>query len=225
VSPAFVSPDLVSPRLAPVAAIAGERHLRALGARFEVRLGWRMPVDFGDVAAEARAGREGVALGDRSDLGKLEVHGDADDPETWAAGRWCRVTPRRRLVVTAPERTAAVRDALEAAASRSRGLVSVVDMTAGLAAIAVVGPLARELLARLTALDLRPDRTPVGAVRPGAIARVPAMLLRESEERYLVLAGTSHGEHLWRAASDAGAPLGAAHAGLDALALLEDAGA
>jgi sarcosine oxidase subunit gamma len=231
VSLAFLSPDPVG---GPPAAIPGERHLSEQGARFAVRDGWRVPVDFGDPEAEERAGREGVVLGDRSDLGVLEVQAEAQElaavaaeaggalPALGTAARregawWCPLDPGRLIAIVPPAITVALRTALEAATARSEGLSTVVDLTAGTVGLAVVGPGARELLSRLTAIDLRPERTPVGGFRPGSVARVPGMVLREGPERYLVLAGASHGEHLWRAASDAGAPLGAVHAGALAL--------
>lgn len=233
-SVAFLSP---TPEGGTPAAIPGERHLRERGARFAVREGWRVPMDFGDPEAEVRAGREGVVLGDRSDLGVLEVQADAgglgevvvvaggDLPALGTAARgdgawWCPVSPERLLVLAPPGHTRSLRTALEEAAAGARGLATVVDLTAGTVGIAVIGPGARELLARLTALDLRPDRAPVGGFRPGAVARVPAMVLREGPRHYLVLAGASHGEHLWRAASDAGEGLGAVLAGALALARL-----
>ena len=52
-------------------------------------------------------------------------------------------------------------------------------MTCGLAALALVGPQARELLARFCAIDVRPALAPVGGFRPGSVARTPGYLLRE----------------------------------------------
>ena len=42
---------------------------------------------------------------------------------------------------------------------------------------AFIGPSAREVFARFCALDLRSAVTPVGAVRPGSIARQPGIVL------------------------------------------------
>ena len=72
----------------------------------------------------------------------------------------------------------------------------------------VLGPLAREALARLTALDLRPAVCPPGSFRPGSVARVPAMVLCEAEDRFLVLFGAALGHYMWTAVADAAGHLG-----------------
>lgn len=47
----------------------------ALGAHFEPQLGWSLPMDYGDVAAEHRAIREGVAMVERSHRSRFIVSG------------------------------------------------------------------------------------------------------------------------------------------------------
>jgi heterotetrameric sarcosine oxidase gamma subunit len=112
---------------------------------------------------------------------------------------------RRRLEVVTGERAA-----------------SVVDVTTVFAALAIVGPLAREVFSRFCAIDLRPRMTPVGAVRPGSIARQPGIVVREAEQRFLMLFGWAIGEYMWRQVDDAARHLGGAPVGLDALAPLEE---
>lgn len=218
---------------APVAQSPFARRQQAAGARFEVRDGWRIAIAFGDVEAELEACRSRVGIADRSSLGKLELQASAAElaavvaelgagaelapgkavraGEAW----WCPWRPERVLVLTPPTETAAVRDALEAAAGDR--FASVVDLTAGLAALAVIGPGARELLARLTAIDLREARLPEGGFRPGSVARVPGALLREQGDRFLVLVGAYHADYIWAAITDAGEPLGAMAVGAGAL--------
>jgi sarcosine oxidase gamma subunit len=81
----------------------------------------------------------------------------------------------------------------------------------------IVGPLAREVFARFTAVDLRLKSTPVGAFRPVSIARTPGMLVREADERYLFLFGAALGAYMWETVADAGTHLGAAPIGVEAL--------
>jgi heterotetrameric sarcosine oxidase gamma subunit len=96
-------------------------------------------------------------------------------------------------------------------------VATVADVTTAFAALAVLGPLAREVLARLTALDLRPAVAPRDAFRPGSVARVPAMVLREGESRFLLLFGAALGHYMWTAVADAAERLGGAPVGVDAL--------
>ena len=153
---------------------------------------------------------------------------------TW----WCPVTPARALVLaetqdgSAERLRAAVADAAGVAGDgssedaagddggegREGGTVSVVDLTSGLAALALAGPGANELLARFCAIDVRPSSMPVGAFRPGSVARTPGYVLREREDQLLVLVGWALGEYLWEVVADAAEHLGGGPVGADALA-------
>ncbi len=95
--------------------------------------------------------------------------------------------------------------------------MSVLELTTAYGALVVAGPLAREAFARFTALDLRPKSTPVHAFRPGSVARTPAFLLREAEDRYLVLFGAALGTYVWEQVADAALRLGGGPVGIDAL--------
>ncbi|HTW43611.1 MAG TPA: hypothetical protein VMD79_14995 [Solirubrobacteraceae bacterium] len=116
---------------------------------------------------------------------------------------------------------AAVRDAAaarEAAASAdAQGTVTVVDVTCALAALSLIGPGARELLARFCAIDVRPAIAPPAAFRPGSVARTPGYVLVEAHDRLLVLVGWALGEYLWRVVADAAAHLGGGPVGAEAL--------
>jgi heterotetrameric sarcosine oxidase gamma subunit len=206
----------------PVAA-----ELRAAGAVWEQRDGWTVAASFGAEEDERRAARETVGWADASHLGKLELQGDLDaieplpaEPGNAArvqAAWWCRVSATRALVIAEPGATAALRADLEAAAGPQ-----VVDVTTAFAAIVVAGPLARETFARFCALDLRPQRMPVGAVRPGSVARTPGLVVREGEHRFLALFGAALGGYAWTVVADAGARLGGRPIGLRALGTVED---
>ena len=217
----------------PVALSPLARLQEVAGARLEVRDGWRTAAGFGSPDAELEACRSRVGIADRSSLGKLELQAPAAELSSIAAeladgaelsgvrathaggAWWCSPSPQRTLVLTPAGEAAEMRDRLEAAAAGR--FASVVDLSAGLAALSVIGPSARELLARLTALDLRQARMPERGFRPGSVARVPAMVLREHGEHFLVLFGSYHAHYMWTAVTDAGLPLRAALVGADAL--------
>jgi glycine cleavage system aminomethyltransferase T len=182
VSYAFLSvaPDVVA--RSPM-----ERSARATGARFEVRDGWNVAVEYPEPAGP-------VGWADASHLGKLETagpHGLSLGTARREGDAWvCPLTQARALVIG------------------DIGGREGVDVTSGYAALRIQGPLARELLARFCALDLRPHVTPPGAFRPGSVARTPGMVLCEDADTYLALVGAAVGEYLWTVVEDAGRHLG-----------------
>jgi heterotetrameric sarcosine oxidase gamma subunit len=117
--------------------------------------------------------------------------------------------------------TAALRDHLTASAADANGLVSVIDITAAQGAMTILGPLAREVFARFTAIDLRPQVTPVHAWRPGSVARTGGAILCEAPDRYLMLFGAALGQYVWTTVADAAEHLGGGPVGVDALPPLD----
>jgi len=210
----------------PMAAPAGRA-----GARWERRGAWEVAVAYGeDPVRESARATGAVAFADSSHLSKLELQGAADalDAVAAAAGAalrlgeavraagppgpagawWCRLTPTRALVVG---------EIAPPAADLEAPGVRVADVTSAFGAATVLGPLAPELFARFCALDLRPRSTPVGALRPGSIARQPGVLIREAEQRFLFLFGAAYGEYMWATLADAAASLGGGPLGLEAV--------
>lgn len=161
-------------------------------------------------AAHSEAPGAGPLLGAGHELGAGPRLGEAmRAQEAW----WCPLTPRRLHVICEPAATAALRCALESSFDGH-----VLDVTAAFAALAIVGPLAREVFARFCALDLRRAQAPVGALRPGSAGRTPACVLREGDARYLLVFGAAYGSYMWEVVSDAVARQGGRAVGLDALA-------
>jgi heterotetrameric sarcosine oxidase gamma subunit len=211
-----------------------ERALRRAGARLELRDGWNVAADFGSVDDELRACLEAAGLAESSHLRKLELQGPADALAEIVGGAtgggaleahrallahdawWCPVHPERVLVLCPSGVVEEVRDALERAAAEHER-TSLVEVTTGMAAFTVVGPLAREVLARLSALDTRPGSLGEQAFAPVSVGRVPAMVLRENGDRFLVLFGSAYADYQWTALTDAGLALGASIVGADAL--------
>jgi glycine cleavage system aminomethyltransferase T len=237
VSLEFLAPDAAvsGEAFAPVARSPMERDARAAGARLEVRDGWNVAVEYSSSQQEAEACRRTGGWADVSHLGKLELQASAEDLEAIVAtcaggarlelGRvtraadawWCPLTRERAIVLCEPAVLPGLRERLEDAAAAAPNQASVVEVTNMLAALTIVGPSAREIFARFTAIDLRPQATPVGGLRPGSIARQPAVLVREAEDRFLFLFGWALGHYMWTVVSDAGRHLGAVPIGVDAL--------
>lgn len=194
--------DFLTPAATDDSAIARspmERKAQAAGARFEVRNGWNVAVDYAEPPRE-------TGWVDISHLRKLELQGDDVPGELGEAKRegdaWiCQLTPTRALLLGGDH--AAPPEA--------------VDVTTCFAALTIFGPQAREVIARFCALDLRPRVAPPGSFRPGSIARQPGMLLVEHTDRFLLLFGWAVGEYVWTVVEDAARSLGGAPVGVEAL--------
>jgi glycine cleavage system aminomethyltransferase T len=180
------------------------------GARLEPRDGWNVAVSYPAASFGAS-----VSWCDTSHISKLQLQGSLDQslPFGTAVRRdgawWCRLTTGRALVIGArPD----VPEDLE-----------VVDVTSVFASLTIAGPLAGECFARFCALDLRPSVTPVGALRPGSIARQPGTLICEADDRYLILFGWATAEYVWSVVADAAGQLGGGPVGIDQLSEISDA--
>ena len=177
--------EFLEPSGAAVARSPMEGQALAAGARMEVRDGWNVAV--------SSPTNGSVSWTDMSHVRKVEVTGAHDLTFGTATRRdgawWCPVTRDRALVL---------------GDSDADGL----DVTCSLAALAISGPRARELFARFCALDLREREMPVGAFRPGSVARTPGYVLREDGERFLMLFGWALGEYMWTVVADAAESLG-----------------
>jgi heterotetrameric sarcosine oxidase gamma subunit len=234
----FLSPDRAVAHEGAVPPARSPLHEKArqAGARFVVRHGWEVAASYGPVAAEIAACQASAGIADRSHFGKLELQAPPDVLAACVAGRtdapltlgmarddgaawWCPLTEDRAMVLATRAPVGELRERLEEELAVEGG--AVVDVTTGFAAVALAGPRARDILARVTAIDVRPQSLPECGFRPGSVARVPGMLLRERGDRLLVLCGSAHAEYIWLALSDAGRPLGAAHVGVDALERLD----
>lgn len=192
-----------------------EHAARAAGARFEVRDGWSVAVGYG-AGPPPPAVPDTVAWADVSHLRKQQLQAPADELDATGNLRlgeavraedawWCRLTPTRALVI-----------------GGAPPVPGALDVTSNFAALTLVGPQARETLARFCALDLRPAVAPVGALRPGSVARQPGIVIREAEQRYLLLFGWAIGEYMWSVVADAAQHLGGGPVSADALAAVEE---
>jgi glycine cleavage system aminomethyltransferase T len=200
----FLSPVAVGADADVLARSPMEALAVVAGARHEARDGWNVAVSY-----PASSFGASVSWCDTSHLSKLQLQGALDPslPFGTAVRRdgawWCRLTDSRALVIGARPDVSAE--------------LEVVDVTSVFASLTIAGPLARECFARFCALDLRPSVTPVGALRPGSIARQPGTLICEAEDRYLILFGWATAEYVWSVVADAASSLGGGPIGVDQL--------
>ncbi len=223
----------LSPGEGAVAKSPMEPGAAASGAICEERDGWEVAVSFPGEDFSV------VGFADVSHLGKIELQAAAEDLAAIVAAAtggaslelgtatraraawWCPYSPTRAVVLCSPADTAALRDHLTASAADANGLASVVDITAAQGAMTILGPLAHEVFARFTAIDLRPQVTPVHGWRPGSVARTGGAILCEAPDRYLMLFGAAFGQYMWTTVADAAEHLGGGPVGVDALPPLD----
>jgi glycine cleavage system aminomethyltransferase T len=225
-----MSLEFLSPSAGALARSPMERQALAAGAELEQRDGWNVAVRFDGEEAERARCQTSVGFADLSHLGKLEVQAGASElaaitgeqselgrATRFDGGWWCPYTPERAIALCEPAGLAALRESLEDAAAADGTLTSVIDVSTAFAALAVQGPLAREMFARFTALDLRDVASPPEAFRPGSVARTPGAILRESYDRWLMLFGAALGQYVWTVVADAAEYLGGGPVGVDVL--------
>jgi heterotetrameric sarcosine oxidase gamma subunit len=230
-----MSLEFLSPGPGAVARSPMERQALDAGARLELRDGWQIAASFDGRESEQGRLAETVGFADRSHLGKIEIQAAPGDLAVIVAGAgapgldlgcatpsagawWCPYTRERAIVICEPGETAELRQTLEGAAAAVAGHATVLDVTTVWAALTIAGPLARETFARFTALDLRPAALPLHGFRPGSVARTPGAVLREDDDRFLMLFGAALGQYVWTVVADAAASLGGGPVGVDVLA-------
>lgn len=203
----------------------------AAAAALHDRDGHTVVAHYGSVPGEIAVCMKSVGLADHSDYGVLELRADrepldralvarfGDPPLAVGSGRrvhdvWYLRTDAHHTLLVGPHAALASRPAI--GQGRDRSDVPHRDIRASLAIIGIVGPRAT----RLVAAAGLPGKLPIGAI--GAVAGDPSIvaILRENQRRYLVLVRADDADALWAHLLTAGAPLGAAFVGYDALTLL-----
>ncbi len=177
---------------------------------------------------EAERVRQAVGLQDVSAIGKLDLKGR--DVERLLAGvapqdhfSVLRLTPEHVLLLTLPGHQGQGAELLLQALRQAAVCAHLTDLSSALSAFALVGPRAREVLAKLTPLDLRPQAFPDGACAQGGLAKVHFVLLREDWGQlpaYRLLLGREDAEYGWEVIRQAGESLGLVPFGLAAARLL-----
>lgn len=242
---------LAGPHQAPVRRTAMHDQHQALGASWLDMGDWKRPFIYTSVAQECRAVREAAGIIDVSTLGKLMVSGSgAADFLDWLHpnrfsdlkvgrvryramcddagivfddGTVARLGADRFFLTTGTGSLDAVEQWLGWWLAASPRDVAVTNVTSNYAAINLAGPRSREVLARLTDLDVSKEAMPYLAAAEGEIAGVHAVILRigfVGELSYEIHVPADHGAHLWNALMTAGREFGIAPFGVEAQRVL-----
>jgi sarcosine oxidase subunit alpha len=225
------------------------QHL-ALGAPMVDDNGWQRPERYGPVEKELKAVRESVGLCDISPVGKLDLKGkqivpmfvslfslrdvpqighvqrmalSESDSIGGIEGSCCRLGNDHVLLLTKPDTLVTVEQAFTRRIKATDDCLHLTNLTSALAAVQLVGPRSRELLRKLTALDLSPPQFADLTCAQGSVAKVHALVVRadlEPELAYEVYCGREFGEYLWDTLRDAGQEFGAVPFGVATQRLL-----
>jgi len=197
---AFMSPSAADSGVA-LRTPMERRHLAA-GATIAERDGWRIGV-YPDAEGDPWAV-------DVSHFGKLDLRASAaeldeltgglapgqarEDGEVWTL----RLTPTHGYVLCPFPQLGSLRSAIGPPA---------IDVTCGLAGVALGGARWRDVMNRSSALDVRETQFGPGRCMAGSVMRVPTLVLNEGEHISMFV-GWEYGEYFWDAILDAGATLG-----------------
>jgi sarcosine oxidase subunit alpha len=226
----------------------------AHGARPLVAGAWVRPDHYGDPQAEARNVRENVGIIDVTPIGKLDLRGPdvpklldllyvnkwqklgigkvrygvmcAEDGVVLDDGVTGHLGPDHYLMSTTSGGAATVWEWVEnwLQTSHPDWKVHCVPVTTSYASINCAGPRSRELLSRLTDLDLGPAAFDYMSVRTATVAGVPDVVIWRigftGELGYELHVPAGYGQHVWDALLSAGADLGVRPFGVEAQRIL-----
>ncbi len=242
---------LAGPHHEPVKLTPLHHRHAALGATWMDMGPWKRPLVYTSVEAECRAVHERVGLIDVSTLGKLDIKGkdtaqflDWIHPNRFSDlkvgrvryrvmlddagiilddGTVARLGEEQFFLTTGSGSLELVEEWLDWWLAGSDRCVHVTDVTGGLAAVNLAGPKSREVLARLTDLDLSPQALPYLAAVQGKVAGIPVLILRigfVGELGYEMHFPAEYGEYLWEALMEAGREFGIVPFGVEAQRVL-----
>jgi sarcosine oxidase subunit alpha len=242
---------LAGPSHRPIKHTSMDRLHRELGARMIDSNVWHRPQMYGSPQEEAANVRQGVGIIDVSTLGKLDVRGvDApalldklythhfstlrpgrvrygvicsDNGTIMDDGTVTRLADDHYFVTTSTASVETIEGWFKWWMAGTDMCAHVMDITSGLAAINVAGPLARETLAKLTDVDVSVKGFRYMRSKQGEVAGVPTTLLRigfVGESGWELHFPAEYGEHMWNALMEAGAEFGIKPFGTEAQRIL-----
>ena len=224
---------------------------RQLGAVMVDSGPWQRPHNYGDPAAECAAVRERVGIIDVSTLGKLDVRGPdaaalldriythhfsdlrtgriryglmcSDNGVILDDGTVTRLAEDRYFVTTTSGNSDLIEEWFNWWNAGAERCAHVFNVTSAYGAVNIAGPRAREMLSKLTDLDLTPSKFRYMRSAEAEVAGVPCLLLRigfVGETGWEVHFPAEDAEYLWGAFMEAGAEFGIAPFGLEAQRVL-----
>jgi sarcosine oxidase subunit alpha len=242
---------LAGPHMSPVRRTPLHDRHEQLGATWMDMGDWKRPLHYGSVDDECRAVHEAAGVIDVTTLGKLEVSGrDAGAFLDWLHpnrfsdlrvgrvryrvmcddagivlddGTVARLGADRFFVTTGTTAFDAVDQWLAWWLAGSTRDVRAVNVTSQYAAINLAGPGARQVIARLTSLDVSSKGMPYLAAIEGAVAGAAAIILRigfVGELGYEIHVPADYAVHVWDSLLDAGRELGIRPFGVEAQRVL-----
>jgi heterotetrameric sarcosine oxidase gamma subunit len=200
-------------------------HERA-GANLVEHHGWQIPAYFTWAQREAEQLSKSAGLGDLSWMTKLDLKGwGLKTPPAVGAARAWRLAPQHYLVTCEPpKREALIANLRSFPASRDLSLpppVYITDVTSVYAQFLLAGPRSREILRKLTSLNISALENL--ACGQAAVAHVHGIVLRDDLKdvpAFHVLVSREYGESVWEAIMHAGHEFQLAPFGLKALEFL-----
>lgn len=207
--------------LKPVKLSPTHHQLLRDGAALTDVSGWKVAEHFGNPQEETEAVRSGVGLSDQSAVAKWEVKG-TDVPRFLAAalavqklvpGRVARVgsgtvclISRYHALYTSDDAQGEPPQSLEGQTA-SETCAHVTERTSGFGKFLLCGPQARDVLAKLTSLDLREQKLPNLSCASGPMASIQVLLIRRDRTGlpgYEILFNREYGEYFWNVIKEAG---------------------
>lgn len=184
------------------------------GASFTEHHGWRTPATFSNAREEAAQVVMAAGLADMSWMSKFDLKGRGVEslPALGEGVRSWTLGPCHLLVTCDP--------ALRVNAPG----VLVTDVTSVFAQFLLAGPRSRDILAKLTSLNVSDQALPRNGCRQTNLAHVHATVLRPdlgTHNTYYLLVARDYGESVWEAVLHAGREFHATPIGFDAVAELE----
>jgi sarcosine oxidase subunit alpha len=227
-----------------------QRHVAA-GAEFMWAGDWRRPHHYRDPRQECEAVHERVGLIDVSSLGKFRITGSEavtllerlypskfadlkigrvrygamlnDQGVILDDGTVCRLGEEEFFVTTTTGGTSAMDQWIKWWLADWALDARVINVSGGYTAVNLAGPRSREVMQRLTDMDVSKETLPYLMSARGDLAGVPALILRigfVGELSYEIHVPSAYGQQVWDAIMDAGRDFGIEPFGLEAQRIL-----